>query len=508
MITSLAGAGIALLSVALVMAVIPNVRHIILHGETAINESQRRKLDYDKKTEAQNLLLKTNSARLATNQEALESAARENAKQNAITASLRAEYANLSKSNARLVANNMEQQRQSAALERNIAAQKHELAIAKRAIANNAIINRDLGADNTKLYRENDNLTRERTSLLASRDKLTASIAKLTEENGKLTSDNTFQKLQYTTANNAYNRLIDDTKKLIEENAELGGKNAGLKVVSDNLTQQLQDLRFQLAGLSQDFVREYINLRQTKFNLRAGTELGRRALDAHLSPKATREELIALLKEASDKARRYGAAEGDNGRTVVIVSKRVVTPASIQMADENASLNGLVDSIAGSNTPVLVVARAINNSSANEQVIVELTPFAAVPAFHPEEVVATRTIDARQNTEGIVLSVIQFLREDMRTAATKGHLIPHVSPDTGEEEIGMLDTPEMITLVDRVRKMGGMVQLTAVANETITSADLFTFGQTKGGPKPHNLRFDLKRAPSRAPSPKTVVADG
>ena len=95
-------------------------------------------------------------------------------------------------------------------------------------------------------------------------------------------------------------------------------------------------------------------------------------------------------------------------------------------------------------------------------------------------------------------SVILFLKEDVRNAAIKSGTIPQISPDTGEEEVGMIDTPEMVTLVDRVRRMGGMVELTAVANETITSADLLTFGQSRGG-KPHNLRFDLKRSRGKAP---------
>src|SRR6266536_3356716 len=42
-----------------------------------------------------------------------------------------------------------------------------------------------------------------------------------------------------------------------------------------------------------------------------------------------------------------------------------------------------------------------------------------------------------------------------------------------------IDTVELVTLIDRIRRTGGSVQLAAVANGTITSADLLTFGQTK-----------------------------
>ena len=71
----------------------------------------------------------------------------------------------------------------------------------------------------------------------------------------------------------------------------------------------------------------------------------------------------------------------------------------------------------------------------------------------------------------------------------------------------MIDTPEMVTLLDRIRRTGGAVQLTAVANETITSADLLTFGQSRGGAKPHNLRFDLKRVTAGGRPPRANLAE-
>src|SRR5205823_4503788 len=114
----------------------------------------------------------------------------------------------------------------------------------------------------------------------------------------------------------------------------------------------------------------------------------------------------------------------------------------------------LVDAVAGSNTPVVVVARAINNSAANEQVLMEITPYTSSMVFQPGAIVATRTIDARQPLDKLIESVILFLKADVRTAAIKSGTIAQISPDTGEQEVGTIDTPELVTLLDRIRRIG------------------------------------------------------
>ena len=511
LITSITGAVIAFFSVAAVMLVVPNVREIILKGEAAINENQRIRKEMQDKVEALQVNLKQMAAQMATTQAAADEITKAAAKTKLEIATLQQQNSGLEKVNSGLVNGNMDLQRQRAILDRSIQQKQRQVIAETKANEAATLINSQLARQNTNLGRENDNLTHERDKLITSNDALKGTNQKLRLDNTNLTANNTQLKtdkaqlqLTFNAANDAYNHLLDETKDLQGKLTDQKTAYAQLKGQFEDLTQQRDELSNQLAGSSRDFVRAYMDLRQTRYNLRADTELARRTFDSHLSQKAAREELMALLNDASDRARQFGAVVGDNGRAVAIVKKRVVTPASVQVADESASLTALVDQIAGSNTPVVVVARAINNSTAHEQVLMELTPYTSTTLFKPEEVVASRTIDARQPMDKLVNAVIQFLREDVRNAAIKSGTIPQISPETGEEEVGMIDTPEMVTLVDRVRRMGGMVQLTAVANDTITSADLLTFGQSRGG-KPHNLRFDLKRPP-RSSRTKTETA--
>ena len=493
LITSLTGGLITLLTVAAVIAAVPNVREVILKGEAAINDLDLQKKQYKKDMDAAQLQLKENSAQIAIQEATIEDQKRGSAAAKAENATLKGTNGDLEKRNSSLAQLNMDLQRKQALVARSIQADQKELVLLKRERANYTLINTDLG-------RQTDALERDKLQLEGERARLQTDIARLRNANLKLKGDNdnlvaTNLDLERGVSGlkNTYQEFLEKNAKEKEQLNQTQAQNANLRGANRALEQQLEDLSNQVAGSERNFLHAYTTLLQTRYNLRADTELARRTLDAHLSPRAAKEELLALLKDASDRARQYGAVIGDNGRTVVIVPKRVVTPASIQLANENASLNGLVDSVAGSNTPVVVIARTINNSTANEQVLVELTPYSSAQVFQPGAIVASRQIDAKQSIDQIVNSVIVFLKEDVRDAAIKAGTIPLISPETGEQEVGTIDTPDMVALVDRIRKFGGKVTLTAVANEAISSADLLTFGQTRGG-KPHNLRFDLKRA--------------
>lgn len=496
LITSITGAVIALLSVGAVMLVVPTVGEVVLHGEAAIRENERLRKQFTRDVETLRARLKESSLQLAAGQAALEETNRQVERTHAQIAALQQTNVALQKTNGSLISGNMDKQRQQAQLERSIKNNQQLLLRTEKDNKNADYINRLLGRQNSDLIRQKENLEAERSRLLRSNSTLLASNETLKNANAALTADNSRLTMSYNAANEAFNRLLDENQKEQEKQNELRTAYGRLKVQIDDLTSQRDELSAQLAGTSRDFARTYLALRQARYTLRADTELARRSLNARLTPEATRAEILALLKDASDRARQFGAAMGSNGRTVAIVPKRVVTPNSIELANENTVIDAVVSAVADSATPVVVVARAINNSIANEQVLIEIGSFASVTVFRQGDSIASRVIDSRQSLDGIVQGVIAFLKEDVRNAAIRSGTIPQISPVSGEEEVGVIDTPEMVTLVDRIRRAGGMVRLTAVAHQTLTSADLLVFGQANEG-RPHNLRFDLKRVPDR-----------
>src|SRR6185436_826311 len=109
---------------------------------------------------------------------------------------------------------------------------------------------------------------------------------------------------------------------------------------------------------------------------------------------------------------KLGAVPGENKRAVTIVKKRVVSLAGVQRTDEQDSLNALVDFLSGSDTDMVVLANAINNTVAGEQALIEVTPRSARPILTKGQVLASRVINARQPVERIADDIVAFLQND------------------------------------------------------------------------------------------------
>ena len=260
LITSLTGAVIALLSVAALMLVVPNVRNVVLRGEAAINDYQRFRKQKKKEIEALQVQLKAMAAQMATTQAANDETNKLAARAKLDMAALERTNVGLEKLNGGLVSGNMDLQRKSASLHRSIQKNQQELAQQKKDIANATIINTELGSQNTSLGRENENLSRERTRLLAANGSLKEANEKLKEDNAKLATDNAQLKMNYTAANNAYTGLLDDMKELQDKQDGLKTAYAQLKGQFEDLTQHCDELSNELAGTSRDFVRAYLQL--------------------------------------------------------------------------------------------------------------------------------------------------------------------------------------------------------------------------------------------------------
>jgi hypothetical protein len=182
----------------------------------------------------------------------------------------------------------------------------------------------------------------------------------------------------------------------------------------------------------------------------------------------------------------HGAVLGDNGRAVRIVSKRIVSLAVRQDADEETSLNALIDRVAASDTPVVIVANAVNNNVEGEQVLIELTPFAVRRIFAKDEPVAQCVLNAGQPTDRIFDTIVQFLNNEVRDAALKAGTIPQTDPETGQQRVGSIETSDLLKLTEQIRRKGGQVVLTAVTKEPLTSADTL------------RLEFRLSRPPDKS----------
>ena len=478
LITSLTGAMISLLSIALVLIIVPPVRDVVLHGERAIEQNEKILTDAvvkRKQYETQSAEARTKLADRQTQLDVL------NPLLAATKAQLSATQAVFTTTKKQFA----EKQQEVADLTGLIGklnAQRTRLGVQIRGlyqqIAELSVLNGRQSVTNKELAKQNDTqsrdnvalentkriLTAQNEELLKNNEVLTASNKKLTDINGDLDRGNK--------AYLRYNAVLEgDIERGKLEQARLIRENADLEKRSKTQQASLNSLYTTAVAAGRNFTEMYNALRQGEISVRVSSEMSRRVIDPNQSAEAVRAQLDQLLAEASSTAMRYGAERGSNDRAVKIVDKQIVTPAGTQNADERASLSALVENISASSVPVVVVASAFNNCIRGEVVPIELTPRKLTRAFEKGTIVATRSIDASKPLPALKEALAEFLQKDVREAALHAGTLPQIDPATGVSQIGQFDSYEIGMLMERIRRLGGKVILKAVAATPTSSAD-------------------------------------
>ncbi len=474
LITSLTGGFIALMSVVTVMLISSPIRRVVLSGERAIEEN--KELNHKLTSDAS--IYTEQNRRSLSQVNSLEAKRRELDSQLKTTnfqlIAIKTQYQQALKQNARIVEANSKL----------IVANKQlsiNLASGKRDVHNLQTAKNRLQISNHEISEQNVDRVRENTKLEAANTKLEAAKKELITMNGEIRDAG----VKLTKANEA---LYEANKvqlgaNEIQQAAETRLKKeiAELQSTQDKLYQKQNDLYAQLAVSGRDMQQTFMALRQRPLSVRAGEMLGRKVIAPHQRPEAIRKELITLLDEASTSALIHGASKGENDRAVRIVNKHIITLTSEHDADEQASLDAMVETLYGSDQPVVVVVNAINNSVEGEDILIELSPRAVTPLYAKGDIVAIGQIDARQSLDKVLNSIVEFLQNDVRNSAMKAGAVPLIDPQTGKPNYGLMSPSDLLLLTDRVRRRGGEVEITAIARESLSSTD------------PIQLEFKLKR---------------
>ncbi len=481
-ITSITGAFIALFSIVTVLLIAPPVRRIALHGEQAIRDNQDLNAQYERKNRDYENILREKSVQEATARAKyntlnldLQQATKElRETQQQKTDSQRQLDALFTKNKALQVSfyqterDLKQRQVKIAALEREGAALTRQKMALNRSIAD---LNKTIAAEtftNRSVGKQNYDLVRQRTAL-------EAATKLLTEKNAALITLKTGLEKDAAELNHKNQILLDSNKMLLDANADTQRQNEAEARKLEEKIQQLTAQRDQLYGLLQnaDGTNDrYAALRQRPIVLHSGEMLARRTLDAHLGEAAVRRELQELMNDANAVALLRGAGRGENGRTVMLFNHRNVALAGSQASDERSTLDALVEKLTGLNAPALLSANTLANTVTGEQALLDFTAQPIVPTFRKGEVVAqSGVIDGGRPIRQMIESIVQFLQSDVRDAALKRGATPQIDPATGAKQVGAFGPADLVELTDKVRRTGGKVTITAVAAQSLNSAE-------------------------------------
>lgn len=481
LITILTGGFIALLSIVTLMLLVPNVRDVILRGESSIQENKR-------------LISEQHQERLQNQRD----------RESFLADSKRLHEQQIRQANAdqQALAQGRRQLQQEQAklhpLEDRVQALQAKIDSLQTEVVTLQTKGKTLQTNNARLKQENDNVAAINVTLNGQNYKLVADNLEMEKKNKTLQSSST--ELQQK---NERLKSINDT--LTNVNVEVNQRNIALKTEIDekqetveglkqdlaNLIQNRDNLRMEISQFKQNISELtvlYSNLRQGQVKLRAGVELSRQAIDAHLRPEAVKRELLALMSRAEEVARSHGATPDKDGHTALLLPQKKVTLTGYEMVDdENAQIDALADKWSGNDVAIVMVASTVTNCLEGEPVYIELHPYRVVRVYQKGEVVASRQIDGHAPNDKIINELIAFLQKDVTAAALKNGTIPKVDPETGENEVSVLGLADLFNLLERVRRIHGPVLLTAKAKRDLSSAD------------PLNLTFHVARVKVEPP---------
>lgn len=458
LITSFTGSLIAFLTIVAVLATAQTFREIIVRGERILEQSRQLQRRYAQLSGEYTQLQQRYeyaAQRVREQQQQME----ENARQ------LQQQQQQLNEVRKQL----QQRQLQVAELNRRIAEQNKELEVLQKQNAALRASSEQLRRTNTQLRQTNAQLQRQGLFLREQNSLYQQNNADLASQNMQYASEN----LRLTNENA---RLQQQAAQLRQQTEQLSQQSRQLQQQADTLRATIEQLQAQEAEL-RGLIERLEQMKEKPIIARKDEEIARRVIPNGLSLRATRNEIYRLLVEAGRIAQSRGASAGTAHRAAYVPLKRVSMPApgggsAEVVADESVSVEVLAEQISRSDAPVVVLAVAVRNSVAGEPVQVELKPYRNRLVYRKDEEVARVRVWSGRSTGEIVNTLIEFLRDEVRSRAIEAGIIPQIGAD-GEPSVGTVSHAELTDLAERIVRegRGRYVNVVAVADADTYSAD-------------------------------------
>jgi uncharacterized protein (DUF3084 family) len=311
------------------------------------------------------------------------------------------------------------------------------------------------------------------------RDRTQAELDKEREELRAATADLQTTKKELATADAALTRT-----EAARQRAETATKSAEgaarrsfavqvkLQRLKDELQRDVENLRTQVAG---GITME----RATPVLFGAGQPLDWQLIDGARPVTAVRQDLDAFVAGLDAQARRAGAQPLPGEKEAVIIRKPIRDPDTQGVAwfGEGQVLSAVAERVHEDNTGVIVRAFSVFNTHPGEPVRVDFELFRNRLVFRRGEALAQTVMDGRQSEPTLMGQLLALLRQEVNAKARSNNIMPRPATaaseaiGTTQETVGNITIEKLFAAVERLRAIGGMARLSAVA-----STDTWTIG--------------------------------
>lgn len=286
-------------------------------------------------------------------------------------------------------------------------------------------------------------------------EQLAARVRRLTAQNAAQTQRN--RELQNQAA-----KLAEDVRRAKHDvattEAALAKTQKQLQAVREELQANRELLQETKKELGESFERSVV----APPAFVVGQILATRIIRAGRPRKVIAAELVKLLFEASDVARRHGATTGANGRAVVVVRFQRKGEKDTRRVDEKERIDD-VSSFLSRQPPAdyVVGVYAARNIFPGTQGVVDIGWNLNKLVFHRGAVILQVPIDGALPEAQIYELVRDVVFRRLRAVARDAGVLPQ--PETGE--YGEIDLGELLEVTRLVRRRRAPVLVRAVATE-------------------------------------------
>ena len=238
------------------------------------------------------------------------------------------------------------------------------------------------------------------------------------------------------------------------------------------LRQDLQNLTVQAAG---GITME----RSTPVLFGAGQPLDWQLIDGDRPVKAIRQDLTAFVAKLETQAKQAGAEPLPDEKSAIIIRRPVrdASTQSIVWFGEDQVLEAVADGVHENSGGVIVRAFSVFNTHPGEPVRVDFELFRNRLVFRRGEALAQTVMDGRQSQPALMAGLLGLLRQEVNAKARSHNIMPRPNAEGSsaigmtQETVGDIGIDELFSAVERLRELGGMARVSAVA-----SADTWTIG--------------------------------
>lgn len=461
--TFLAGIIVSLMTIAIVSVASSGVRKWLLEGAHAIEDRNQAIRDRDQvRADLQKALgdvqsaaerakqAKTRNDQLTSKNTELDAAVREKSsqidRQTGELARLNGEIARLNPRIAELQARVSSADAKVSASDRKLADRQKRLASVQTRLTNVETLldkateqKKDVDDRNLELYAENSELVKTRESLTKDKSELQDQLKTLNEARDQAQGD------------------------LLKAKRDLSQAQENLS----NLTRQLAVTQSMLTGVGVSLDR-YKDITQTAriapLIYHRGEEVARIPIGEGLSVKSAEAALVSLLRSSRLAALKEGAKPGDHVPEAGIFDHYDNDGQPIRAEDITRSI---INRIAGSSEPLVLVAYSTINTFKGEPVSLEVIWYPNPLIYRRGDVVAEIRIDGRKDPSTI-FHQLNDLGTQVRDKAKKDKMVARVGSD---ELYGEVSSEDILKLVGDVKASDRSVRVRAVADADIRAGD-------------------------------------